>query len=157
MKITYLFLVFLISCVSNPSGESKKASDTTVFTTNDTIPEIRKIVKRKPVASYVVQVNDPRLERTFGVDIFETPLTFQYLMRMHYEAMVATDTLKVPNFGIWPVVEIHRGKDRLTCIIGFLDKKNEFKECKMVTAQGEQMKLIVLKKYFTGRYKNVSK
>lgn len=154
-----LLLAALTACQDNHTSKAKATppADSTTFFTNDTIPEIRKTVSKKPVASYLVPVNDPKLERTFGVRVYETPLTFRYLLKMHYEAMEVTDTLTVPDFGIWPVVQIHPGKDKRTCIIGFLDAKKEFKEYKMLTAKGKKMKLTVLKKYYAGRYRTVYK
>lgn len=154
-----LLLAGLTACQNSPTVKTKATAtaDSTSFVTNDTIPETRKTVSKKPVASYLVPVNDPKLERTFGVSIYETPFTFQYLLKMHYEAMEVTDTLNVPNFGVWPVVQIRPGKDKRTCIIGFLDTKKEFKEYKMLTAKGDKMKLTVLKNYYAGRYRTVFK
>ena len=145
-------LLYLTSCSNNTIVENKKTADTTIHITTDTIPEIRKVVSKKPVASYLVPVNDPKLERSFGVDIYETGLTFEYIMHMHYEAVFATDTLRIPNFGIWPQVEVKAGDEKISCIIGFLDKKKEFKPYKMVSAKGNKMRLVVLKNYFVGRY-----
>lgn len=155
----FLLLAGLTACQGKHPSPAKAtaAADSITFVTNDTIPEIRKTVSKKPVASYLVPVNDPKLERTFGVSVYETPLTFQYLLKMHYEAMEVTDTLTVPNFGLWPVVQIQPGKDKRTCIIGFLDEKKSFKEYKMLTAKGNRMKLTVLKNYYAGRYRTVTK
>lgn len=154
-----LLLAGLAACKDNPTSKAKPTvkADSATFATNDTIPEIRKTVSKKPVASYLVPVNDPKLERTFGVSVYETPLTFQYILKMHYEAMEVTDTLTVPNFGIWPVVQIQPGKNKRSCIIGFLNTKKEFKEYKMLTAKGDKMKLTVLKNYYAGRYRTVYK
>lgn len=132
---------------------SGHASDTALIISTDTIPEIRPVVHKKPVASYLVPVNDPKLERTFGVDIYETGNTFEYLMRLHYEAVEKTDTLKIPNFGVWPVVKITKGPERISCVIGFLDKNKQFKPYKMVTAKGDKMRIIELKRYAVGRYR----
>lgn len=157
MKYSYLFIVlWLVSCADNGlRGKNEIAASSTSFVTNDTVSTIRDVVSRKPVASYVVPVNDPKLERTFGVNVYETSHTFEFLLKMHYEAMEITDTLKVPNFGVLPTIKINRGKDNLSCIVGFLDKKNEFKEYKMVTVKGDKMRLVVLKRYSTGRYRTV--
>ena len=154
MKLYYYLLMLLFSACANGNLESENANDTTSFTSNDTIPEVRKVVSNKPVASYLVPVNDPVFKQNFGVEIYETPFTFQYLLRMQYEGMKVSDTLKIPNFGTWPVVKINPGKDKLSCIIGFLDKKKEFKEYKLLTAKGDKMRLIVLKRYSVGVYRN---
>lgn len=131
-----------------------EGNETTTFVSNDTIPEIRTEVSKKPVASYWVPVGNPALQFKFGVDVFETRQTFNYLLRMQYEGMIVTDTLKLPNFGIWPQVQIQKGKDKTSCIIGFLDKKKEFKEYKLLTVQNDKLKLKVLKRYFVGVYRD---
>src|SRR4028119_1219133 len=113
-----IILACLYACGNNQPAVTRPGKDSVTFQTNDTIPEIRKTVSRKPVAVYVVPVNDPKLERTFGVRIYETPFTFKFHMRMHYEAMEVSDTLELPNFGVWPVVKIQPGKDKRSCIIG---------------------------------------
>ena len=156
MKYLCLFIVCAAACTGNShQPQVEKAADTTAFVSNDTIPMERAGVSRKAVASYFVPVGDPKLERSFGISIFETRHTFRYLMQMHYEAVQVTDTLKIPNFGTWPVVEVRQGKDKLSCIIGFLDQKKQFKEYKMLTAKGDKMKLVVLRKYDVGRYRTV--
>ena len=66
------------------------------------------------------------------------------------------DTLEIPNFGIQPKLEIHKGKNDYSCVVGFLDKKGAFKEYKQVAITDNQMKLTTLKKYFVGVYKTVS-
>lgn len=88
----------------------------------------------------------------FGVKVYETPFTFQYLLEMQYEGMIETDTLKIPNFGTWPVVEVHKGADKLSCIIGFLDKQKSFKEYKMLSAKGDKLSLVTLNRYGVGVY-----
>lgn len=152
-----IFIAGLATCTGNNRNglPGEKGSAASSFTSNDTIPETRKTVNKKPVDQYYVTVGDPKLDRRFGVSIYETAFTFQYLLHMQYEAMLVTDTLSVPNFGIWPVVQVRAGKDKRSCIIGFLDQKKEFKEYKMLTANGDKLKLVVLKKYAVGRYRTV--
>ncbi len=65
-----------------PTIKSKPAKDAITFVSTDTIPEVRTVVSNKPVASYFVGVNDPKLNRRFGLNIYETPSTFKYLLRM---------------------------------------------------------------------------
>jgi len=155
MKYYFLLIItWMSSCNNHSTSTVKSAHDTTVYITTDTVPEVRKVVSKKAVASYLVSVNDPKLERTFGVAIYETASTFEYVMRMHYEAIEETDTLKIPNFGIWPEIKVIKGPEKISCVIGFLDKKKIFKPYKMVTAKGNQMKLVVLKNYYTGRYRS---
>ncbi|MEJ7674726.1 MAG: hypothetical protein WKF59_19030 [Chitinophagaceae bacterium] len=50
---------------------------------NDVISVIRKKVNKQPVATYIIPMGDPKLDRKFGVQIFETPSTFKYLLLMY--------------------------------------------------------------------------
>jgi hypothetical protein len=63
------------------------------------------------------------------------------------------DTLKIPNFGIMPKVEIQKGEKEQSCIIGFLDKNGVFKEYKLVRIKNEQLKISTLKYYAKTKYK----
>ena len=151
-KPNFILLLMVCAWACNQPGTQEKSSPRVQTLTHDTIPETRAQVSKKAVASYYAVVGDPKLDRRFGVSVYETPLTFRYVLRMQYEAVQATDTLKLPNFGSWPKVEVQPGKDKLSCIIGFLDKNGAFKEYKMLKAQGNTMKLETLKKYGVGRY-----
>jgi hypothetical protein len=111
------------------------------------IPEVRKQVSKNPGASYLITVNDPRLDQKFGVEVYETPGTFKYLLAMQYEGIQGTDTLKIPNLNTWPVVQVRPGNDSLSCIIGFLNEKKEFMEYKLLSAKNDQLKLTVLRRY----------
>lgn len=154
MNYTVLFIVLLIySCSGNSNQQSERPSSAS-FTTNDTIPVVRKQVRKSPVASYIIPINNPLLHQYFGVKVYETPLTFQFLLKMQYEGVMETDTLKIPNFGIWPVVQVNKGPQKMSCIIGFLDKQKQFKEYKMLLAKDNQLKLLVLKRYGVGVYRN---
>jgi hypothetical protein len=149
----FLFAIFIIACNNKNKLYEEKASGETEYKTNDTIPEVRREVKKMPVASYLVPSKKKFINYKFGVKVFETPKTFQYLLEMNYDGMKVMDTLKIPNFGTWPVVEVKPAKEKLTCIIGFLDKEKNFKEYKMLTAKGSKLKLKVLHHYFVGSYR----
>jgi hypothetical protein len=145
-------MVFLGCHHKNKLSETEAGGETT-YVTNDTVPEIRVIVSKKPVADYTIPINNPLLQQYFGVRIYETRHTFQYLLKMQYEGMIETDTLKIPNFGTWPAVVVKPGKEKLSCIIGFLDKGRNFKEYKLLTAKGNNLKLKTLHHYFVGGYR----
>jgi hypothetical protein len=115
------------------------------------IPETRKEINKNPVATYLITVGDPRLERKFGVEVYETPFTFKYLLAMQYEGIQETDTLNIPNFDTWPVVQVKQGDDSLSCIIGFLNEKKEFMEYKLLTAKKDQLKLKALRTFAVDR------
>ncbi|HEX8459892.1 MAG TPA: hypothetical protein VF623_00615 [Segetibacter sp.] len=149
----FLFLIFLVCCTDKNTLREEKATKETEFVTNDTIPEIRRNINKNAVDSYLVKSQDKYLDYKFGVKVFETPKTFQYLLEMNYDGMKVKDTLKLPNFGTWPVVVVKPTKEKLTCIIGFLDKEKNFKEYKMLTAVGDKLKLKVLNRYYVGSYR----
>lgn len=148
-----LFTILTIACINKNQLHEQKASQETEFVTNDTIPNVRAEVSKTPVASYVIPINNPLLHQYFGAQIFETPLTFQFLLQLQYEGVLETDTLKIPNFGTAPIVQIKKGPEKMSCIIGFLDKQKRFKEYKMLTAKENKLKLKVLHHYFVGSYR----
>ncbi len=132
--------------------QNKKAGAHMASGADDSIPAIRKTVNKKPVASYFIPMGDTRLDRKFGVAIYETAETFKYLLAMQYDAMLQDDTLTIPNFGVWPVVQIRQGPDRLSCIIGFLDEEKNFREYKLLSAKNNELKLTRLKSYGVETY-----
>lgn len=146
----YSFLFFLI-CVTACRPGNKSGSEAANKAAS-AIPKIRDTVSKKPVASYLVVMGDPRLDRKFGVQVYETKYTFKYLLEMQYDGMIQNDTLKIPDFDTWPVVKVQPGKERLSCIIGFMDKQNNFREYKMLNAKNDKLKLTVLQGYAVSEY-----
>jgi hypothetical protein len=148
----YFFLLLLLICVS---CEEKKSSNqkNTVLLLNDTIPETRADVSKKAVARYSEKIDDPLNDWKFAVELYETPATFKFLMTIEYEAINETDTITIPNFGIRPKVDVKKGKDPLSCIVGFYDKKGEFMEYKQVSFKGNQLKISTLKQYARTRFR----
>ena len=138
MKASKYFLFLLIILFSSCADNK-----------ND-IPEKRENVNKDPVASYVIPMGDPKLDRKFGVQIFETPFTFKYLLMMFHDGTEQQDTLYIPNIGISPVIQIKPGNDTLSCVIGFLDKEKVFREYKILTGTNDQLRLKTLKKYSLG-------
>ncbi len=150
LKPVFVLLVMALlffSCQSD-SISSEEVSETKTFITHDTIPEIRDSVSKEPVATYASSKGN-KLE----VKVYQTKQTFQFLMKMKYKFLDEPDTLHIPNIGIQPKIVIQNGADNQSCIVGFLDKKNEFKEYKLVTVKTGNLQVKVLKRYFTGVYK----
>lgn len=111
------------------------------------IPEFRKEVKKEPVADYMEKLNDPLNNWHFSVQLYETPQTFKYLIKMQFEEVRGEDTLKLPNFGLEPQPVLQKGKEKYSCIIGFMDKDKKFREYKLVSASGSELKLTTLNHY----------
>jgi len=111
------------------------------------IPEFRNEVKQEPVAELKEKINDPLNNWYFSVQLFETHKTFKYLIKMQYEEVSGEDTLTLPDFGLEPKPELQNGKDKYSCIIGFRDKENKFREYKLVSVSGNELKITTLKHY----------
>ncbi len=152
---SFLLLLALLCCnkPENNSGNSASDSDEPSKAINDTIPLTREKVENSPVASYSEKVKDPLNDWRFAVDIYETPQTFKFLMKIEYMVQEAEDTLTIPNFGIMPKVEVRKGPDENSCIVGFLDKQGEFKDYKLIALKEKQLKISTLKYYGRARYK----
>lgn len=111
------------------------------------IPEYRSNVKTEPVAEYKVRTDNPLNDWYFSVKVYETPKTFQYLVKLQYEEMEGDDTLKLPDFGSEPKLVIQKGDEKYSCIIGFMDNQNQFREYKKVFMKNNELKITALKHY----------
>ena len=152
MKYCWLFVPFVIfSCNQQNNSDTAKSGSVTVV--NDTIPLVRDKVGSGPVASFIEKVEDPLNDWKFAVEIYETKATFDFLIKMRYKELEAEDTLNVPNFGIMPKVELRKGTEKESCIIGFLDKQGEFKDYKLVQIKKNQLKISTLRHYARTRYR----
>ncbi len=143
-------IFFLIGCHSNNAntGVTNTDSVATVTSAANNIPEFRKEVKKEPVAEYKEKTDDPLNNWYFLVRLYETPKTFQYRLQMQFEEIRGEDTLKLPDFGIEPKPELRKGKDKYSCVVGFIDKDNKFREYKMVYVKGgNTLKLVTLNHY----------
>ncbi len=148
-KLVLGLLIGMGSCQANKSGSPEPA----VVITNDTIPETRASVNTTPIASYSEPVKDELNNWKLAVTAYETKRTFHFVLRMQYKELRVTDSLHIPNFGIRPVVEIKKGPEPLSCIIGFLDKKGQFKDYKKVSIKNDQLKYTTLNSYYVGSYR----
>jgi hypothetical protein len=112
------------------------------------ISEFRKEVKKAAVGVYKEKTDNPLNDWYFSVRLFETEKTFQYLLKMQFEEIRGEDTLTLPNFGVNPKPELRKGKDKYSCIIGFIDRENKFREYKLVSVKdGSELKLTTLNHY----------
>jgi len=116
------------------------------------IPEFRNHVQESPVASYSVRTEDSINEWYFRVHLYETYNTFHYLVKLQYEEIRGTDTLKLPNFGMMPRPVIRKGPEKYSCIIGFLDKDSSFREYKKVYVKNNSLKIAALRHYAVYTY-----
>lgn len=148
MKLIYVVLciVMISSCNTKPDHNNKNQGDSVVYST-DKIPETRDVVNSNPVKVYTEIVKSFETTDEFKVSLFETKETFHYLIKINYKNLEAEDTLRVPNFGEKPSVQIIKGDKRPSCIIGFLDNNKQFKESKLVFFEDNEIQVHVLKHY----------
>ena len=116
------------------------------------IPEFRKEIRSEAIATYKEKTDNPLNDWYFRVSLFETSRTFHYLMKLEFEEVRGTDTLKLPNFGMLPSPVIQKGPDKYSCIIGFLDKDNKFREYKKVYVKNNSLKVTAIKHYSVATY-----
>ena len=142
----------IFSCVKKEKSADEQEQLPTVV--NDTIPEIRDVVNKKAVATYEEKFQDKdKLNNwKFAVEAFETKNTFQYVLDIQYIELRVSDTLTIPNFGIQPVIELRKGENDLSCIVGFQDKKKAFNKYKMVEVVDGKLKIRTLQQYRRGIY-----
>jgi hypothetical protein len=149
--ISTLILSILISC-GNGNVESTSKTDTaakpgTPVLRPENVPLDRDNVSAEPVAEYKVRTENPLNDWYFRVRLYETPKTFHYLIKLEYEEIHGQDTLKLPNFGALPKPVIQKGPEQYSCIIGFMDKDNNFREYKKVYVKANTLKITALKHY----------
>ena len=114
----------------------------------DPVPEFRKVVSKESIAAYQEKTDNPLNNWYFSVKLYETPKTFAYLIRMQFEEVRGEDTIWFPDLGIAPRPVIKKGKDKYSCIVGFTDVQDSFREYKMVYVKdGQQLKLVTLRHY----------
>lgn len=148
LRTSLIFISFLIGCnhVEHKKEPARAKKDTVKLNTPIT-NTTRDEVKKTPVVSYSEKTENPLNDWYFKVELFETKNTFHYLMKLQYEEIRGTDTLKLPNFGRMPEPVIKKGDDKFSCIIGFLDKEDKFREYKKVYVKDNVLKVTTIRHY----------
>ena len=151
-------IMYLISCgtnnINNNISDSNNSSNRdSIFLNYENIPEERATVSTDAVKSYTETINSFATTDEFKVTLFETKETFRYLIKIQYKSLDEEDTLRIPNFGVQPSVDIKPGKARPSCIVGFYDGKNQFRESKLIYFEDDKLKVRVLKHYAVATYR----
>ena len=126
------------------------AFTTMIFAACSGKPEIkteRETVKPEPVKTYQEIVKSEETTDTFNVALYETSYTFKYLIKISFKSIEATDSLRIPDLGYAPAPEIKAGSVRPSCIVGFLDDKQQFMEGNEVVFQDNKLKFHTLRTY----------
>ncbi len=148
-RLCYFILVsWIFSACGDTTGPAPTTATATAATPADKKVALKRTtVKKEAIAAYSEKIPNPLNDWRFGVKLFETENTFRYLMKIEYEEMREQDTLKIPNLGFEPKIEIRKGDESQSCIIGFIDNKNVFREYKKVIAKNNNLKVTTLKHY----------
>jgi DNA polymerase-3 subunit epsilon len=151
VTITLALSLFFISCHSPSADQAATGADSaTAKPPVNAIhnPEFRQQVKKEAVAEYTAKMHDPLNPNWFfSVRLYETSKTLAYRVNMRYEELEADDTLKLPDLGTPPKPVIQKGKDSNSCMIGFMDSDNQFREYKLVSVKGDQLAIKAVKHY----------
>ncbi|MCU0334082.1 MAG: hypothetical protein MUF62_03415 [Chitinophagaceae bacterium] len=147
------FIVFaallLLSCGqrTTPAVPNEDQVDTVYTNKQDLISKERTSISAEPVATYREKLADELNDWYFSVQVFETKYRFHYLMKIGYEEMRVTDTLKLPNLGMEPKLVLAKGPQPYSCRISFYDHKNQLREYKEVVFKNGKLKINVLQRY----------
>lgn len=149
-----LCIITYSSCTPREEKQPVTTAETEskVLSPVDTISLTRSEIKKEAVATFSKKTDNPLNDWYFRVNIYETPSTFKYLMRMQFEEIRGDDTLKIPNLGIEPKPVIKPGKEQYSCIVGFLDKDGNFREYKKVYVKNNSLKVTTIRHYSVRSY-----
>ncbi|PWT71854.1 MAG: hypothetical protein C5B59_17090 [Bacteroidetes bacterium] len=148
-KLLYFVLPFtFLACHSKVSSNSDSGVRSKPAYPSENIPENRKEVKADPIAEFKVKTDDPLNDFYFTVKLFETNKTFEYLLKFQFEEVRGEDTIRYPNFGMYPKPGLQKGEEKYSCVIGFYDQDNNFRNYKKVFVKdGKVLKLVTLNRY----------
>ena len=154
MKLFYrlIIVLYFISCHAN-NNQQDNAKDS-VIRNYEHVPLQRSSVNPNAVKTYREEVRSFETTDQFIVSLYETKETFHYLLQIQYKNLEVEDTLKVPDFGMSPSVEILKGDKRPSCVVGFSDKNKKFRELKLVYFENNKLKVRVLMHYAVATYQD---
>ena len=142
-----LIIISIISCSDRQPPSSVTPEKDSTVSPGVEIAEIRDSINPKAVVVFQERTDNPLNEWYFSVRLYETKKTFHYLMKVEFEEIKGTDTLKLPNFGIPPKPVIKKGNEQYSCIVGFLDNDSTFREYKKVYVKNNSLKITALRHY----------
>ena len=143
----FLSIVFIMAACGPATAPANEAPDTATAVPPQAISLVREMVNEQPVATFQKKIPHSLNDWYFKVAVFETRDRFSFLVKMQYEAIAATDTIRIPNLQKEPKVSLQPGKGAFSCIIGFHDKEGVFKPYKEVTATGGRLSIATIRHY----------
>lgn len=146
IKMKQIFAIYSLCIFISCNSNSPIANSVDTVSKKINIEE-RSTINPKPVKTYHETIKSFETTDEFNVALFETKSVFRYLIKVSFKNYDAEDTLRIPDFGIIPSVDIVKGDKRPSCIVGFFDKDSSFKESKLIYFEDDMVKIHVLKYY----------
>lgn len=157
IKRKLLYCSIIILSIAGCNAHNNNTSSESVVLKYKHIPHVRSSVNNNAVKIYTETVKSFETTDSFKVALYETKNTFDYLIKINYKQLDAEDTLRIPDFGIAPSVEIEKGDKRPSCIVGFLDEYKQFRESRLIYFEDDKIKVHVLKHYAVTTYQDTVK
>lgn len=158
-----LSLAVLLPACHSPSGNLRQpGKDTTVVDLHQPHlpafqhnPEFRDQIKKTPVAEYHEKTGN--IAGDFSVRLYQTSKTMYFRVDIEWEGLPGSDTVKLPDIGKPPRPVLQKGSEKSSCIVGFLDNDNRFREQKLIHTKGDQLKITTLRHWMvTDSYRLVA-
>lgn len=143
-------LSIILFCHSRASGQRATGRDTFLVDASHPVlppakhnPDLRAHVKKESVAEY----HEKSKHGEFVVRLYQTSKTMYYRIDVDFEGLPGSDTVHLPDLGAEPRPALQKGDSSRSCIVGFLDNDNHFREVKLVyvTPKGNQFKITTLR------------
>jgi len=110
---------------------------------NEPFVKERATVNPSPVKEYIAGPDTAQLK----VQLFEQKESLNFELKFQYKDAMSEKIFTLPNMGIMPKPELKKGKDDLSCIIGFYDADSTFMEFRLVTVENGSLFYRHLKEY----------
>ena len=123
MRFLPLFALLAISGFHCTSNSTEKKEETFRPAEEQPAPAIspdRANVRKEPAAQYA---EDLPGGFQYKAELYETPKTFSYFLKLKYQEFTAEDTVNLPDFGIMPEPVLKKGEGKNVILLGFKDKK----------------------------------
>lgn len=152
MRFLPLFALLAISGFHCTSNSTEKKEETFRPAEEQPAPAIspdRANVRKEPAAQYT---EDLPGGFQYKAELYETPKTFSYFLKLKYQEFTAEDTVNLPDFGTMPEPVLKKGEGKNVILLGFKDKKGEFREYKTITATDDRISVKTSKYYTVTKY-----
>jgi hypothetical protein len=137
------------ACNQQKTGKSRRAKpDSSVSTPKKKAGDKKKTDINKPVAALTLNTDDEVTDNDFTVEVFPTRKQDVFSIKITYGGNTAGDEVTMLPESYYKKIALRKGKNDNECLMGFIDKKDNFNEMKSITASGTQIGIKTLKAYY---------